>query len=134
MKISSEQIQVLESLKCQRLKDDGKNMYLVGAFSNAINDDIAHTLRNEAFEEDESNTVAYYVVKHPNDQILFFFSLKCGLLFDHFINPDLLNQLQKLSEELNDISNEKTLTTQQKKDVRDIMEKIRVSKGVTRDD
>ena len=107
MKISSEQIQVLESLKCQRLKDDGKNMYLVGAFSNAINDDIAHTLRNEAFEEDESNTVAYYVVKHPNDQILFFFSLKCGLLFDHFINPDLLNQLQKLSEELNDISNEK---------------------------
>ena len=134
MKISDEQIELLGSLKCQRLKDDDKNFDLVGNFSNNINDDIAHTLRNEAFEEDESNIVAYYIVKHPNDQILFFFSLKCGLLFDHFINPELLNQLQKLSKELKVIADEKSLTSQQKKDVRDVMEKIRVSKGVTRDD
>lgn len=134
MKISPEQIQILDNLKCQRLKTDAKNLYLVENFSNDINDDIAQTLRNEAFEEDEANTVAYYVVKHPNDQILFFFSLKCGLLFDHFINPDLLKQLQKLSEELTDISDERTLTSIQKQDVRDVMEKIRTSKGVTKDD
>ena len=79
MKISDEQIELLSSLTCQRLKDDGNNFDLVGNFSNSINDDIAHTLRNEAFEEDESNIVAYYIVKHPNDQILFFFSLKSKL-------------------------------------------------------
>lgn len=134
MKISQNQIDILKSLKCQRLKDDEKNMYLVEEFSNSINDDIAQTLRNEAFKEVESNSVAYYVVKHPNGQILFFFSLKCGLLFDYFINPELLNQLQKLSEDLKDITNEKSLTPKQQQDVNDVLEKIRASKGITKDD
>lgn len=134
MKISRNQIDILKSLKCQRLKDDEKNMYLVEEFSNSINDDIAQTLRNEAFKEDESNSVAYYVVKHPNGQILFFFSLKCGLLFDYFINPELLNQLQKLSEDLKDIKNEKSLTPKQQQDVNEVLEKIRASKGITKDD
>jgi predicted house-cleaning noncanonical NTP pyrophosphatase (MazG superfamily) len=65
---------------------------------------------------------------------LFFFSLKCGLLFDHFINPELLKQLQKLAEDLNDISDDKPLTPQQKRDITDVMEKIRASKGVTIED
>ena len=134
MKITSEQKAILETLTCQRLKDDANNMDLVGYFSNAINDDIAQTLRNEAFEEDESNSVAFYVVKHSTGQILFFFSLKCGLLFDHFINPDLLNQLQELAKGLKDIADEKTLTPQQKQDITDVLEKIRASKGVTKDD
>ena len=124
----------MESLRCERLSSDRSNLYAVENFSNSINDDIALTLRNEAFKEDESNSIAYYVVKHPNDQILFFFSLKCGLLFDHFINPELLKQLQKLAEELNDISDDKSLTPQQRRDVTDVMEKIRANKGVTKDD
>ena len=69
--------------------------------------------------------------KHPNGQILFFFSLKCGLLFDHFIKPELLERLRKLSEELDDISDDKSLTPRQKQDVADVMEKIRACKGVT---
>ncbi len=90
MKITPEQLRILDSLDCQRLSSDIKNLYEVENFSNDVNDDIAQTLRNEAFKEDESNSIAYYVVKHPNGQMLFFFSLKCGLLFDHFINPDFL--------------------------------------------
>jgi len=134
MKITPEQLRILDSLDCQRLSSDIKNLYEVENFSNDVNDDIAQTLRNEAFKEDESNSIAYYVVKHPNGQMLFFFSLKCGLLFDHFINPDLLKQLQKLAEELNDISDDRSLTPQQKRDVTDVMEKIRANKGVTIDD
>lgn len=134
MKISSDQLAILESLECQRLSSDIDNMYLVDSFSNDINDDIAQTLRNEAFAEDESNSIAYYVVKHPNGEILFFFSLKCGLLFDHFIKPELLERLRKLSEELDDISDDKSLTPQQKQDVADVMEKIRTCKGVTKSD
>ncbi len=134
MKITSEQQAILDNLECQRLSSDVDNMYLVDNFSNDINDDIAQTLRNEAYSEDESNSTAYYVVKHPNGQILFFFSLKCGLLFDHFIKPELLERLKKLSEELDDISDDKSLTLQQKQDVADVMEKIRACKGVTRYD
>ena len=123
MRITPEQLEVLERLECQRLSSDSQNMYEVENFSNVINDDIAQTLRNEAFEEDESNSIAYYVIKHPNGKILFFFSLKCGLLFDHFINPDLLQQLQKLAEGLNDISDDKSLTPQQKLDILEELEK-----------
>ena len=134
MRITPEQLEVLERLQCQRLSSDSQNMYEVENFSNNINDDIAQTLRNEAFEEDESNSIAYYVIKHPNGNILFFFSLKCGLLFDHFINPDLLQQLQKLAKDLNDISDDNSLTLQQKRDITDVMEKIRANKGVTIED
>lgn len=134
MKITSEQLAVLESLQCQRLSSDSGNMYLVESFYNETNDTIAQTLKNEAYGEDESKSVAYYVVKHPNGQILFFFSLKCGLLFDHFIRPELLDQLQKLAKGLSDISDDKTLTPEQRRDITDVMEKIRANKGVTKED
>ncbi len=109
-------------------------MYLVESFYNETNDTIAQTLKNEAYGEDESKSVAYYVVKHPNGQILFFFSLKCGLLFDHFIRPELLDHLQKLAKGLSDISDDKSLTPEQRRDITDVMEKIRTNKGVTKDD
>ena len=134
MRITKEQLDILGTLRCQRLSSDSDNFRKVDCFSNRINDDIAQTLRNEAYAEDESNTIAYYVVKHPDGQILFFFSLKCGLLFDHFINPDLLKEFKELAETLKDISDDKSLTPQQKQDVAEIMEKIRASKGVTKDD
>lgn len=134
MKISPAQIKILDSLVCQRLSSDPENLHFVDDFSNAINDDIAQSLRNEAYSEDEENSTAYYVVKHPNGHILFFFSLKCGLLFDHFIRPELLDRLKKLSEELDDISDDKTLTPKQKQDITEVMEKIRTCKGVTHED
>lgn len=134
MRITSEQLSILESLQCERLSSNSCNLYLVESFYNDINDTIAQTLKNDAYKEDEENSVAYYVVKHPNDQILFFFSLKCGLLFDHFIKPELLDQLQKLAEGLNDISDDKTLTPEQRRDITDVMEKIRANKGVTKED
>lgn len=134
MKITREQLAVLESLQCQRLSSDSDNMYLVESFYNDTNDTIAQTLKNEAYGEDESKSIAYYIVKHPNGQILFFFSLKCGLLFDHFIRPDLLEQLQKFAKELSDISDDNTLTPEQRRDITDVMEKIRANKGVTKED
>ena len=134
MNITPEQSSVLDSFVCQRLSSDVENMRLVDGFSNHINDAIAQTLKNEAFEEDESNSTAYYVVKSPDGRILFFFSLKCGLLFDYFINPELLNQLQRLAKELNDLSDDRSLTPQQIHDINDVMEKIRTNKGIVKED
>lgn len=50
MRITPEQLEVLERLECQRLSSDSQNMYEVENFSNDINDDIAQTLRNEAIK------------------------------------------------------------------------------------
>lgn len=49
MKITPEQQVILNNLVCQRLSSDQDNMIMVDKFTNDINDDIAQTLRNEAF-------------------------------------------------------------------------------------
>lgn len=64
MKITPAQQEILNKLECQRLSSDLDNMTKVDDFTNVINDDIAQTLRNEAFGEDESNSIAYYLVNY----------------------------------------------------------------------
>ena len=81
MKDFSEVWPGLQSLSCERLSSNDDNLRLVDDFFNRRNDGIAQTLRNEAFGEDEEGTTAYYVVKRSSEQILFFFSLKCGMLY-----------------------------------------------------
>ena len=63
MRITDEQLKLLDSLRCERLSSDEMNLRLVETFINYRNDSIANVLRNEAYEEDEHGSVAYYVVK-----------------------------------------------------------------------
>lgn len=74
MKITEEQLAILKGLKCERLSSDPSNMRLVDDFYNIRNLSLVQTLQNEAMEEDEEGSIAYYVVKDPADNILFFFS------------------------------------------------------------
>ena len=59
MKSSSELLQGLRCLSCERLSSDTDNLRLVDDFFNRRNDGIAQTLRNEAFAEDEEGSTAY---------------------------------------------------------------------------
>ena len=68
-----------------------KNVFADSGSANMIgNNNVADALLNEAYQEDESGVVAYYVVKDSDANVLFFFSLKCGLLFDEFIEGEKL--------------------------------------------
>ena len=71
MRITKEQQQILDSLRCERLSSDDVNFRIVDSFHNYRNDSIADVLRNEAYSEDEHGSVAYYVVKHESGEILF---------------------------------------------------------------
>lgn len=95
MRITTEQQKIIDDLRCERLSRNQDNIWLVEDFINRRNDSIAQTLRNEAFREDEENIVAYYVVKDTSDNILFYFSLKCGQLYDDFIEGESLKMLNK---------------------------------------
>lgn len=79
MKITEEQKALICSLRCERLSSNSKNLRLIDKFYSARNNKVAEALLNEAYQEDESGVIAYYVVKDPDDNVLFFFSLKCGL-------------------------------------------------------
>ena len=61
MKITSEQIAILESLKCERLSSNENNMRLVDNFFNRRNTSLECTLKNEAMKEDEEGSIAYLI-------------------------------------------------------------------------
>lgn len=72
MKITQEQESILNSLTCERLSENDNNLRAVESFSNWRNENLAETLKDTAFQEDAEGNIAYYVVKHPNGNILFY--------------------------------------------------------------
>lgn len=84
MRITDEQRAVLDSLVVERLRDHrSENASLVNSFANAKNPVLENIIRTRvAFDRDAEGTVAYYVVKSPSGELLLYFSLKCGELFE----------------------------------------------------
>lgn len=58
MRITPEQISILENLTCERLSSNIDNLRLVDDFFNRRNSSLEHTLQNEAMEEDEEGSIA----------------------------------------------------------------------------
>ena len=132
MRITAEQQKIVDSLKCERLSDNLDNIRLVEDFVNSRNDSIAQTLRNEAFHEDEDNIVAYYVVKDSSNNILFYFSLKCGQLYDEFIEGEGLKMLNKFYQLVVTRQKDENISEADRKELEQIVELLRTKKGVQR--
>ena len=90
-KITKEQQTIIDSLTCERLTKDEANKTLIQDFENNRNKGLADSLREEAWEEDANGSVAYYLIKDKDGNALFFFSLKCGALFEQ-LNEERLKQ------------------------------------------
>lgn len=73
MNPTKEQQAIIDSLRCERLSSDQNNLRSVGSFYNRRNNSLADILQNEAYEEDIDGSIAYYVVKNAQGDILFFF-------------------------------------------------------------
>ena len=132
MRITETQRQHIDALFCERLSSNDENFRLVDDFFNSRNISISDTLQNEAYREDETGVVAYYVVKNAQGQILFYFSLKCGMLYDSFIDDRSLKLLNKLMTYLDDISVQSELTEEELHVVNKFKEKLRSHKGLTK--
>ena len=91
---------------------------------------MAVSLREEAWEEDANGSVAYYLIKDKEGNALFFFSLKCGALFEQ-LNEEQLKQnatywkaLERVLKNSNNGDQTAVL----------ILEKLRSGKNLTKDD
>lgn len=84
MRITEEQNAILDSLVVERLRDHlSENAALVNSFANVKNPVLENIIRTRvSFDRDTEGTVAYYVVKAPTGELLLYFSLKCGELFE----------------------------------------------------
>lgn len=84
MRISDKQKDILDSLVVERLRDNiSGNASLVNTFSNKKNLNLESIIMSRiSFDKDVAGTTAYYVVKAPTGELLLYFSLKCGELFE----------------------------------------------------
>ena len=126
-KITPEQEKIIKSLRCVRLTSDEAHRGIIQSFNNIRNNGLADSLRAEAWEDDANGSVAYYLIKDKDGNALFFFSLKCGALFNQ-LNEEQIRQDAKVGKAL-----EQIIKTADKDDPTAmlIMEKIRSGKHIS---
>lgn len=134
MKITPSQREILESLVCERLSSNEDNLRNIEKFCNYRNSSIVDVLLNSANEEDENGSIAYYLVKEPSGEILFFFSLKCGLLFDEFLEGERLKEIHALCKNLIEMRNSPEVSENDKKIIDTLLEQTRAKKGIKKVD
>lgn len=133
-KMTNIQQEKLQSFHCERLSEKEINFELISDFYNAKNNSLVETLQNEAFDDDLQNRIAYYVVKDADDHILFFFSLKCGLLYDEFVEGDRLKEMQSFYANILQICKDESLSDEDRVAAHSLLEKVRTKKGIKKED
>ena len=132
MQITEEQQQILNSLVCERLSSNENNLRLVDTFCNVRNGSLENTLKNEAYEEDEAGNIAYYLIKDKDENILFYFSIKCGILYDLFGEEEKLRKINDLFLFLVELEKDPSSTKEDKETIASILESIRTRKGLVK--
>lgn len=80
--ITDAQKAYLSTFRCERLKADPENRNRIRTFENDKGGGLVHKLKMLAWKEDNAGSTAYYLIKDKEGEIVMFFSLKCGVLFD----------------------------------------------------
>ena len=82
--ITEEQMQILNTFTCERLTADDMNLHKIQNFISYRGQGLVYSLRFNGWQTDKCGSTAYYVIKNSLGQIVMFFSLKCGALFDPY--------------------------------------------------
>lgn len=96
MRITEEQSKLLDTFICERLSSNIANKELLLSIDNSKGEYIVNRLKEAGWREDVEGKMAYYLVKSSADEVLMFFSLQCGSLFDSaFDEGTALEELQR---------------------------------------
>jgi hypothetical protein len=80
--ITDAQKTILSRFTCERLKEREKNLFDIMLFRSRKGEGLVANLKNNGWVQDNTGTTAYYIIRNPEGEIVMFFSLKCGVLFD----------------------------------------------------
>ena len=100
MKITKEQTEVLNKFICERFSFDKDNLIAINNFHNYRGELLIGYLKNYGWEEDASGKTAFYLIKSPENEIVAFFSLKCGNVFETLNIEEMQQQTQIVKEML----------------------------------
>lgn len=92
MRITTEQKNLLDSFKCERLSANAVNEELIKSFTSKRGDSLVSYFKKFGLQEDIAGKTTYYVIKNTENEILMFFSLKCGTLFDPLLDENEVKQ------------------------------------------
>ncbi len=92
MRITNEQKKILDDLVCERLSADVSNEALINTFVSKRGSSLVNYLKEFGLKEEQDGKTAYYVIKTRQNEMLMFFSMKCGALFDALLDE---NEVQK---------------------------------------
>lgn len=134
MRITEAQQQILDSLICERLSSNSDNLRAIEGFRCCRNEGLEIALQGDAYQDDEKGNIAYYLVKDSDGNILFYFSLKCGLLYDKIEEEARLHDIKRLYEYLISIKDDPSFSQDDKQVVNSILENIRTRKGLVKED
>lgn len=112
MKITEEQKQILDSFTCERLSEKPENEALIHSFTSKKGASLVDYFQRYSLDEDISGETAYYVIKTKQNEILMFFSLKCGALFEPLNEDEVMKDFQRLVILMQAINNANTDTSE----------------------
>ena len=131
-RITKQQKKILESFSIERLSSSTINLRLVEDFFNPKSESLTNKIQSEAFEEDENGSVAYYVIKNKEGNIVFYFSLKSGQLYDKLIEKEQLRLIKNLFKYFDEIEKEESTSDEDRQLIKEIRESVRTSKGISK--
>lgn len=127
MKITNDQLDILNSFRVTRLKDDDSLLRDVSGFENLKNENLVEYLIGDAFEDDEQNRCACYVVRDGDSEILCYFSIKCGLLYSEFEELKKFERFKNHKIKLMELE-QRSDDIQVRKYIKEVKEKLREAK------
>ena len=97
MSTSQNQRNILDRLQCVRISSHPNAIRLVETFCNTQNEVLVDFIKGDAFEEDTSGKTACYLVLDSDEDVLCYFALKSGLLYDEFQEWKEYEQYKKIN-------------------------------------
>lgn len=136
MRITKEQEEILDRLVCERLSSDDANKKLMETFVSRRGVSLVNYFRRFGMEEDKSGKTAYYIIKDREDEVLMFFSLKCGTLFEPLQDEQEVKQdFQRLIVLMQAVQNaDGTVSDEELREANTLLNKYQVGDRVTIED
>lgn len=106
MRITEEQENILNSFICERLSYDAVNEDIIQSFVSKKGSSLVAYFKEYGMKEDREGTTSFYIIKTVGGDVLMFFSLKCGALFEPLQDEDEVRQdFQRLLSLLQAVEN-----------------------------
>lgn len=136
MRITKEQEKVLDSLSCERLSSNAANEKLMETFVSKRGISLVNYFRRFGMAEDKSGHTTYYIIKNRENELLMFFSLKCGTLFEPLQDEQEVEQdFQRLIILLQAVQNaDEDISEEEVRETYEIMNKYQVGDRISKED